>query len=916
MDKSSQKKRRGGAEKERERKKKRLAISASECRKISDIFKTDSKPCSQPEKFEGESSSSESPIVSEVEHVTLATGTSKISTTDSCLEAPLTEVDAPTASSASLSSPIQSFQSDGSLASTSNERCSSTSYFSKPHGDDGRSQFWSYHPHQKTDKAVVKRSFIRKDGSNRSWLSYNEENHSLHCSVCIAFSNSSDKSNFINGMTDWRHVHVRVEEHERTELHLRCSAAYLVERQQSSISHFLTRSLHEEVKRKREMMERIVDVVKLIGKRGLSYRGTSEEAAYTLDSVEADHGTFLEIIKLLRKYDSRTDQHLTEVIQKSKRRHSDVKSSRGRGSLVTLLSKTTVNSVITVIRDNIRQWISSDIKDMFAVELDTTQDISTQDQCSVVIRYVDSTANIKERLVAVLKCKETTGKAFVELLSEVMTAMKLELRNCVGSSTDGAANMQGKYNGFSTLLSKEAPMQIHVWCHAHVLNLVLAEATSTVVASVSLFALLNDIAVFFRESYQRMNIWSMQSTTMKRLNTIGATRWWSKDAALRKMFGSFNQPAGALYVDVLTALNAILADSKIQAVVKAKANGYIESLLKFETIVTAQVFLRIFSYTSPLSKYLQTIQLDLLTVHRMVEDLLKNMNILRNDFQTCHAAAKQFIEWANDKLEKTEVDLILEGSFPVKRQRQKKCMVGERCQDEAVSTTTPTRKYEIDVYNVIMDSVINNLERRLDRSSTLYADLSLLHPRNFNQLPSCTGAMEEVSKHLQQFDKEATAEQLRTELQSIAGQWSTLKQSLGDAYSACFDQNDSDSSESESGQDTTAIPCSSSTASCKSCPLCCYKVLHDLSLFTDAYKNIGLAYKLLLTLPVSQVACERSFSSLKLIKNRLRSTMTQEHLEAFMLMSVEKDILAKLNNGKIVDAVAYTSKELRRILAL
>ena len=196
-----------------------------------------------------------------------------------------------------------------------------------------------------------------------------------------------------------------IEEHERTEMHLKCSTAYLVERQQSSISHFLKRNLREEVKRKREMLGRIVDVVKLIGKRGLSYRGTNEEAAYTLDSDEADHGTFLEIIKLLGKYDSQTDQHLTEVIQNSKMRHSDVKSSRGRGSLVTLLSKTTVNSVVTIIRDNIRQWISSDIKDMFAVELDTTQDISTQDQCSVVIRYVDSTANIKERLVAVLKCR-------------------------------------------------------------------------------------------------------------------------------------------------------------------------------------------------------------------------------------------------------------------------------------------------------------------------------------------------------------------------------------------------------------------------------------------------------------------------------------------------------------------------------
>ena len=34
--------------------------------------------------------------------------------------------------------------------------------------------------------------------------------------------------------------------------------------------------------------------------------------------------------------------------------------------------------------------------------------------------------------------------------------------------------------------------------------------------------------------------------------------------------------------------------------------------------------------------------------------------------------------------------------------------------------------------------------------------------------------------------------------------------------------------------------------------------------------------------------------------------MTQEHLEAFMLMSVEKGVLAKLDNKKIVDAVADT----------
>ena len=115
--------------------------------------------------------------------------------------------------------------------------------------------------------------------------------------------------------------------------------------------------------------------------------------------------------------------------------------------MVTLLSKTTVNSVITVIRDKMRQCISEEITGIFAVEIDTTQDISTQDQCSIVIRYVDRTGNIQERLVSVLKCEETTGKAFVQLVSEVVLGLNLDLKECVGNSTDGAANMQGHYRG-------------------------------------------------------------------------------------------------------------------------------------------------------------------------------------------------------------------------------------------------------------------------------------------------------------------------------------------------------------------------------------------------------------------------------------------------------------------------------------
>jgi len=48
--------------------------------------------------------------------------------------------------------------------------------------------------------------------------------------------------------------------------------------------------------------------------------------------------------------------------------------------------------------------------------------------------------------------------------------------------------------------------------------------------------------------------------------------------------------------------------------------------------------------------------------------------------------------------------------------------------------------------------------------------------------------------------------------------------------------------------------------------------------------------KIALTLPVGSAITERSFSKLKIIKNRLRSTMAGERLENLMKISCENDI--------------------------
>lgn len=96
------------------------------------------------------------------------------------------------------------------------------------------------------------------------------------------------------------------------------------------------------------------------------------------------------------------------------------------------------------------------------------------------------------------------------------------------NSTDGAANMQGQYKGFSAKLSETGATQLHVWCYAHVLNLVICDAIEIKVGALSLFGLLDSCAVFIRELYKRMDIW-LEKCSNKRLGNIEQTRWWAKD---------------------------------------------------------------------------------------------------------------------------------------------------------------------------------------------------------------------------------------------------------------------------------------------------------------------------------------------------------------------------------------------------
>ena len=68
-----------------------------------------------------------------------------------------------------------------------------------------------------------------------------------------------------------------------------------------------------------------------------------------------------------------------------------------------------------------------------------------------------------------------------------------------------------------------------------------------------------------------------------------------------------------------------------------------------------------------------------------------------------------------------------------------------------------------------------------------------------------------------------------------------------------------------------------------------------------AYPNLTIVCRLCLTLPVTTASVERSFSKLKLVKNVLRSTMSEPRLSSLLVLSVERDVLEECNLVEVVE---------------
>ena len=158
------------------------------------------------------------------------------------------------------------------------------------------------------------------------------------------------------------------------------------------MNHLSNLGRREDVLEGCAVVDCVIIVIFFIVFQTLPFRSKhSESAATAFDDSAAvvNRGNFLEAVKLIAEFYPTLQVHLNKVIKLI---------GRGRGNFVTFLSKTSVVKLLKYIdRRDVKENIAKYVR-LFIVQMDSATDISTHDQCAVVVRCVQED-KARERLL-------------------------------------------------------------------------------------------------------------------------------------------------------------------------------------------------------------------------------------------------------------------------------------------------------------------------------------------------------------------------------------------------------------------------------------------------------------------------------------------------------------------------------------
>lgn len=709
--------------------------------------------------------------------------------------------------------------------------------------------------------SLFKRLLHNGDFVDRDWLLFSPSLGAVFCFVCKLFS--VIQSPFIkDGFQDWKHANKALKEHENSGEHKKCLLVFCKrESNAGRIDTNLQIALNKEQEYWQDVLKRIVEVIKFLTARGLPLRGDNEVFGTN------KNGNYLGTLELLAKFDPFLQEHIKKY------------GNAGRGSL-SYLSPTICEEFIKIMGKKVLEFIISEIKTAkyYSISVDSTPDISHTDQLAFIIRYLQN-GIITERFLKFIQIYSHGSEHLADTVTIFLNEHDIPITDCRGQSYDNASNMSGKYSGLQARIKNSCKYAEFVPCAGHSLNLVGVQAAESCVDASLFFTFVQSLYNFFSASTQRWNVLiNNNSANMKTLKSLSATRWSARKDAVQCLCEGYDQ--------IKVSLEVFQNSEEEKQEVRQTAKGLMKQMNKFEIVFLLILWNDILSKCDKISRYLQNESMDLSEAVKLLKSLCLFIETKRDMFDYYENLAKKKAGELNAEYK----DLRCR-----RKMRSKKITFTEGNAPE--EQLEGRNKFKIDVFLPIIDSLILNLKIRLTAYEKIYEKFGFLEKIYVLE----DSEIEENCTRLSNFySEDLDANELISDCVQLKYY---IKQGISEIKEAFEKENSTGQMKPPSSSQEIITDSPNLYESFNIRFL--YNYLNSKSkIFFLAFPNVEIAMKIFLTMMVTVAGGERSFSKLKLLKSDRRSTMCQERLNNLSIMSLENDILQKIDFTDIIKTFA------------
>ncbi|KAL7594851.1 hypothetical protein Lser_V15G31189 [Lactuca serriola] len=160
--------------------------------------------------------------------------------------------------------------------------------------------------------ALYTRTLSNLEKCDREWLVYSKELDRVFCFCCKVFRKEISKGKLDGeGYADWHHVTTRVKEHEISLDHLTNRNKWFDMRKRLNLNETIDKVQHEQFKKERDywkqVLLRIIAVVKFLAKHNLAFRGSNEKL------YKKGNGNFMGVIEMLEEFDPVIKEHVRRI---------------------------------------------------------------------------------------------------------------------------------------------------------------------------------------------------------------------------------------------------------------------------------------------------------------------------------------------------------------------------------------------------------------------------------------------------------------------------------------------------------------------------------------------------------------------------------------------------------------------------